>query len=355
MRALRRRLRLARASEQARDRKLLAKQCEDDQKRDRVREGESDPKIELALRDQALNDVETIAVKHVEQRRGDEIRRAAHARIHIGQWNRDQRQHQRRYRHRDAPEELGAFDPLVDERQHARGHGFCRHRQRAQLRRLDPAAELFELDHAIFGCSGLAFVTTAVFQNDEAIAVGGLLQMPARSDGRGVDVGLNRVQEDVANRTVERIDRFDESHQVGTRKLAKKSRCDQNELIARFELPFVFQPALLGPRGQIGRQQHDRDQERGRKKQDKTQTSGQRLAGGKPDDHLAVPIPARQRQQDGQEQRDRQQNVEIKQRREAQQRQDTFGRYRTAGGSGQYSQYQVGEQDREQDQKQPDR
>src|SRR5205807_8733112 len=98
----------------------------------------------------------------------------------------------------------------------------------------------------------------------------------------------------------------------------------------------------------------DRDQERRRKQEDWAQTGGERLSRRKPHDHLAIAIPARQRQQYRQKQRDRQQNVEVEQRREAQQWQNALGGNRPAGGAGEDPQDQIGEKNRQQDQKQPD-
>ena len=90
-----------------------------------------------------------------------------------------------------------------------------------ELGGFDPPAKLFELDHTILGGARLAFVAPAVLKHDEPIAVRRFLEMSARGDRRRIDIGLHRVQENVANRAVERIDRFDERDKVGPRKLAK--------------------------------------------------------------------------------------------------------------------------------------
>src|SRR6185437_4880828 len=139
------------------------------------------------------------------------------------------------------------------------------------------------------------------------------------------------------------------------RELAEKARRHDGDVVARLELPLEFDFPLLGPRRQVERQRDDRNEERRRKPDDRRQAGGQRLARRHPDDHLAIAIPARKREQHGQEERDRQQNVQIKQRVEAKQRQDAVGRDRSARGARQQPQHQIGKQDREQDEEQPDR
>ena len=111
----------------------------------------------------------------------------------------------------------------------------------------------------------------------------------------------------------------------------------------------------LGPRRQPQRKHDDRQQERRGEPEYRLEPGGQALAGGKPDDHLAVAIPARQRQQHGQEQRDRQEDVEVEERIKAQKGQNAFGSHGSAGGAGQQPQHQIGEEYSQQDQKQPDR
>src|SRR5207237_1282844 len=137
-----------------------------------------------------------------------------------------------------------------------------------------------------------------------------------RRDRRRVHFLVDRMQEDVAYRAVERIDRFDEDNQIGARELAEQARRNQHDFVARLELPFVFETAELGPWGQVQREHDDRDQERRRKQQDRAQTRRQRLSGGKPDYHLAVAVPTRKGEQNRQKQGHRQEDVEIKQHRE---------------------------------------
>ena len=110
----------------------------------------------------------------------------------------------------------------------------------------------------------------------------------------------------------------------------------------------------LGPGRQPYRQDDDRQQERRGEPQDGLEPGGQALAGGKPDDHLAVPIPARQRQQHGQEKRDRQEDVEVEEGIKAQKGQNAFGSHGSSGGAGQQPQDQIGEEYSQQYQKQRD-
>jgi hypothetical protein len=99
----------------------------------------------------------------------------------------------------------------------------------------------------------------------------------------------------------------------------------------------------------------DRDEERRREQHDRPQQRGQRLPRGLPDDHLAVAVPAREREQHGQEDRDRQQDVEPGEGVEAQEREDAVGGHGAAGRLREQAQHQVGEQDGGQDQEKPDR
>ena len=199
---------------------------------------------------------------------------------------------------------------------------------------------------------GFAFVPAAVAQDDEAVAVRGFLQRPRARDRRDVLALLDRVQEDIANGAVERVDALDEDHEIGTAELAKEAGREQRDLVAGLELPLVLELALFRPRREEERQDQDRNEERGGKPEYRPQPSGEPLARGKPDDHLAVAVPAGEREQHGDEDRDRQQNVEIEQRVEAQQRQDALRRDDATGRAGQQAEHQVGEQDREENEEQ---
>ena len=103
------------------------------------------------------------------------------------------------------------------------------------------------------------------------------------------------------------------------------------------------------------RKHEDRHQERRGEQQDRPQPGRQSLAGGEPDDHLAIAIPARERQQHGHEQRDRKQDVEVEQRVEAEEGENRLRRDRPAGGAGEQAQYEIREQNAQQDQEKPDR
>jgi hypothetical protein len=103
---------------------------------------------------------------------------------------------------------------------------------------------------------------------------------------------------------VERIDAFHEDHQIGAANSRKRPGVT-SELVARLELAFVFEPALLGPGRQEQRQREDRREERGAEPENRTQAGGEPYAGGEPDDHFAIPIPAHERQQHGDVDRDR--------------------------------------------------
>ena len=142
--------------------------------------------------------------------------------------------------------------------------------------------------------------------------------------------------------------------QIGPAKFAEQPRRQQRDLIARLELAFVFELALLGPRGKKQRQHEDRDEKRRREPEDRAQAVGEADAGGEPDDHLAVAVPAHERQQHGDEHRDRNKNVEIKQGVEPQQREQPVRGDRAARGQRQEAQHEIGEQDSEQDEEQAD-
>ena len=51
------------------------------------------PQTKTILYDIRLHDIHEIQIDHYEQKRNNEIRRAAYARIDIAQWNRQQHQH----------------------------------------------------------------------------------------------------------------------------------------------------------------------------------------------------------------------------------------------------------------------
>jgi hypothetical protein len=212
-----------------------------------------------------------------------------------------------------------------------------------------------ELDDPEIGAAGRALVAPAVLEHDVARAVGSFLEARHARERRRVLLVVDRVQEDVADRAVERVDALEEHDEVRARELAEQPRRDERELVARLELALELDLAPLGPRRQEQRKRDDRDEERRREPQDRLQQRGQRLARRHPHDHLAVAVPARQREQHGQEQRDREQDVQVEQGVEAEQRQDSVGRDRAAGRAGEQAQHEIGEQDRRQDDEQPDR
>ena len=137
----------------ARSPKLSAKQQHDDEQRNHMREQEPCPQFEPSLRDQALHDVEAVAVEHVQERRRHEVERAAHSRIDIRERHGKQRQHEGRNRNGNAPEELGALDAAIRGKE-CRGRDRLRGcRQRPDFVRFDPASELLEFDYPVIGRS----------------------------------------------------------------------------------------------------------------------------------------------------------------------------------------------------------
>ena len=268
------------------------KQGDDHGRGDGVNEQQSHPERQSALGDEALHDVEAVEVEHVREQRREQVERASHARIDIGQGDGEQHQQQGADRDRDPPEELGALGRARAEDQHCGRNRLQRRRQRPRLRRFDSASQMTELRAAELRCSRLALVTTAVLEHDKAVAVG-LIFEPARTRNRGgVLLAVDRMQKNVADRSVEGIDAFDEHDQLGPFELLEQSRGQERELLARFELALVFEPALLRPGRQPQRKHGDRDQERAREPEDGLEPRRQSLARGKPDDHLAVAIPA---------------------------------------------------------------
>jgi hypothetical protein len=348
-------MRARRATEQSRDHQLVAEQHDGDGERDRVRKREPDPEVELALRDQALHDVEAVGVEQVEERGREKVERAAEARIDVRERDRQQRQDQREDGHRDAPEQLGALGVAVGQREHLGRDRLARGRERARDRRLEHAPEALELDDAEVRAAGAALVAAAVLQHDVARSVGACLEPRDARHGRLVLRLVDRVQEDVADRPVEGVDALDEDDDLRPPELAEEARRDERELVARLELALELELPLLGPGRQEQRQGDDRDQERRREQHDRPQERRQRLSRGLPDDHLAVAVPARERQQHGQEDRDRQQDVEPGEGVEAQEREDAVGGHGAAGRLREQAQHQVGEQDGGQDQEKPDR
>jgi hypothetical protein len=322
------------AGANAEQRKLVAEQQHDDARGSEVRQREAHPEVELALRDHALHDVEAVAVEHVEERRGDEVERAAHSRVHVRERNAEQRQHHREDRHRHAPEQLGALEVAVEDHQRFGRNRLRRRRQRARFVRLDPPAELRELDRPEVGGTGLALVAPPILEHDEAVAVGHFLEGAGAGDGGDVVTVVDGMQENVANGAVERVDAFDEHDEIRAAELAEQPRRDQHELVARFELPLELEAPPLGPRRQEQRQRDDRDEERRREPEDRFQARGEALARREPDNHLAVPVPSRERHQHRQKQRDGQQYVEIKQRVKAQERPNSLGRHGAARRAG---------------------
>ena len=170
--------------------------------------------------------------------------------------DREQRQHQREDRHRDAPEQLGA---LACGRRRtssaAVGIALFDVGQRARLGGLDAPSELVELDQAEVGRARLALVAAAVLEHHEAVAVGLLDEMPEARDGRRVLVVVDRMQEDVADAAVDGIDALDVDDDARAPELAEQAGRQDRELVARLELALVLDLALLGPRRQEQRQQ----------------------------------------------------------------------------------------------------
>jgi len=213
-----------------------------------MRQQQARPQLELALRNQALHDVEAVAVEHVQERRGDQVERAAHPRIHVRERHRQQREHQRGHRHRNPPEQLGALHPAIGDHQRGRRNGFRRRRQLADLVGLDAPAEPLELDDAVVRRARCALVAAAVLEDDEAVAVGHVLELAARGDCGRVLLVLDRVQEHVLHGAVQRIDALDEYDEVGAGKLAEQARGDERDVVARLELPLEFDLAQFRPR-----------------------------------------------------------------------------------------------------------
>ena len=135
-------------AEQPGERQLVAEQQQhDDRARSTCGSDEPGPEVELALRDHALHDVEAVAVEHVQERRGDQVERAAHPRIDV-----------RRAGSRAAPAPAPRSAPRGARR--ARRARPRRRRRAAaavgialvdvgsarSFRGLDPAAQLVELD-----------------------------------------------------------------------------------------------------------------------------------------------------------------------------------------------------------------
>ena len=89
---------------------------------------------------------------------------------------------------------------------------------------------------------------------------------------------VDRVQEDVADPSVERVDAVDVHDEADATELAEEARHDERELVARLELALVLDSPLLGPRRQEQRQRDDRDEERRGEPQDRP-------------DHVARPWP----------------------------------------------------------------
>ena len=136
-----------------------------------------------ALRDHALHDVEAVAVEHVQERRGDEVERAAHARIDVGQRDREQRRGSaRRSAPRCARRARRARRWPSATTSAAVGIALVRRRHRAHLGRLDAPPELARTRRrGIRRVPGLALVAAAVLQHDEAVAVRASLELPARA------------------------------------------------------------------------------------------------------------------------------------------------------------------------------
>jgi hypothetical protein len=157
-----------------------------------------------------------------------------------------------------------------------------------ELGRLDSATELLELDDPVFGGARLAFVAPAVCQHDEAVAIGGFLERALASDGCHIVTFLDRVQEDVLNVAVEGIDAIDVDHEVGAAKFPEKAGHDESEFVFRFQLTFVLDASLLGPRREKKRKCDDGDDKGRGEPEDRPDDLGEPLAGGKPDDHLGT-------------------------------------------------------------------
>ena len=86
--------------------------------------------------------------------------------------------------------------------------------ERADLVGLDAPAELLELDDTVVRGARRALVAAAVLEDDEAVAVGHVLELAARGDGGRVLLVLDRVQEHVLHGAVQRIDALDEDDEV---------------------------------------------------------------------------------------------------------------------------------------------
>src|SRR5204863_2701139 len=100
-------------------------------------------------------------------------------------------------------------------------------------------------------------VAPAVLEHDVARAVGSLLEARhARERGRILGI-VYGVQEDVADRAVERVDAVEEHDEMRTREFAEQPRRDERELVARLELALELDLATLGPRRQEQRKRDD--------------------------------------------------------------------------------------------------
>ena len=215
------------------------------------------------------------------------------------------------------------------------GHRLVRRRQRARLGRLDAPAELVELDQAEIGDPGLAFVAAAVLEHDETVAVG-LLDEVARGARPSSRPCLSSTECRKTLRIVPSTGlMLSTNTTMPARRNSRNRPGDRSEISSRDSSCRSNSSLRCSAHGDRNSDSSDdRDQERRGEQQDRLQAGGQRLARREPDDHLAVAVPAGQRQQHRQEQRDRQQDVEVEHRVEAEQREHAVRRDRAAGRPG---------------------
>ena len=105
-----------------------------------------------------------------------------------------------------------------------------------------------ELGAAEISGARVALVATSVFEHDKTVAVGFVFQPPGTRNRGGVLLAIDRMQKNIADRSIEGVDAFDEHDQFGPLKLLEQSRRQQRQFFARLKLAFVFEATLFRPR-----------------------------------------------------------------------------------------------------------
>src|SRR5215831_20611653 len=144
------------------------------------------------------------------------------------------------------------------------------------------------------------------------------------------------------------VDALHEEHALGIRRLAEHTGRHARDLLAILEVLPELLRTLVGPRREKQREQGHEEHDRRGEREHRPDPRQERDPGGRPNDHLGVPIAPRYRDQNRDKQRQREQHRQVVERGEADESDDRIGRDPAAGRAREHPHELAGHHEREQ-------